>query len=249
MKRLLSAALIASVALSASAQRGGGHGGFSGSAGHGGGFAGHSGSFSSRSAPAASFSGRTSFAAASRPSVSAYSAPYAANFRRPPNPEPFFNNRRGNGGVYRLPYIPTYGLALPYGPALYGPNCLGYADCGYDDSAYTAPPAPAYNPPDQYQAQPAGPQTSEQADATPPDTFRPPYQRPQPEPEPEDAVTLIFKDGRPSEQVRNYMLTRSALYVLDATHSIIPVDQLDLAATVKVNSDAGVAFQLPQASR
>jgi hypothetical protein len=259
MKRLLTAALIAfpvalfTLALSASAQRGGGHGG--GSAGHSGSFSGHSGSFTSRSASAFSSPGRTSFAPAPRPSVSSYSAPSSANFRRPPTPEPVFNNRRGNGNVYRyrLPYIPTYGLGLSYGPAFYGstwygPDCIGFAYCGYDDSAYdnsayAAPPPPDYYPPDQYQPPP-----TEQAVATPPpDAFRPTYQRPQPEPAPEDPVTLIFKDGRPSQQIHNYILTRTTLYVLDAKRTVIPIDQLDLAATVKVNSDAGDAFQLPQA--
>lgn len=37
--------------------------------------------------------------------------------------------------------------------------------------------------------------------------------------------------------------------VWDQGHREIPVDQLDLAATVKLNRDAGVDFRLPDAVR
>ena len=60
-----------------------------------------------------------------------------------------------------------------------------------------------------------------------------------------DAVTLIFKDGRAPEKIYNYALTRTTLYVTDATRKEIPVAALDLAATEKVNRAAGVRFQLP----
>jgi hypothetical protein len=43
------------------------------------------------------------------------------------------------------------------------------------------------------------------------------------------------------------MLTRTTLFVLDQRHQDIPLDQLDLAATAKVNHDAGVDFHLPVA--
>jgi hypothetical protein len=60
-----------------------------------------------------------------------------------------------------------------------------------------------------------------------------------------DAVTLIFKDGRAPEKIYNYALTRTTLYVTDAKRQEIPVAALDLAATEKVNRAAGVRFQLP----
>jgi hypothetical protein len=65
----------------------------------------------------------------------------------------------------------------------------------------------------------------------------------------EAAVTLIFKDGRPPEQIHNYILTRDTLYVGDRRSSEIPIDQLDLEATAKVNRDAGVDFRVPEGSR
>ena len=61
----------------------------------------------------------------------------------------------------------------------------------------------------------------------------------------EEAVTLIFKDGRPPEQIRNYALTRTALYVPGRHMREIPLEQLDLPATERVNHDAGITFQLP----
>jgi hypothetical protein len=65
----------------------------------------------------------------------------------------------------------------------------------------------------------------------------------------EDAVTIIFKDGRPPEQIHNYILTRDMLFVGDRHHPDIPVDQLDLSATAKANQDAGVYFHFPDISR
>jgi hypothetical protein len=62
----------------------------------------------------------------------------------------------------------------------------------------------------------------------------------------EDAVTLVFKDGRPTEQIHNYALTRTTLYVRDEHHRDIPLDLIDLTATQKVNREAGVDFQLPE---
>ncbi|WP_158789261.1 hypothetical protein [Granulicella sp. L46] len=60
-----------------------------------------------------------------------------------------------------------------------------------------------------------------------------------------DAVTLIFKDGRAPEKIYNYAMTRTTLYVTDAKRQEIPIAALDLAATEKVNHAAGVRFQLP----
>jgi hypothetical protein len=84
--------------------------------------------------------------------------------------------------------------------------------------------------------------------AAPAQVYRPAY-APQPPPADEEAVTLIFKDGRPSEQIHNYILTAKTLYVQDERRRVIPVEQLDLAATEKANLDAGVEFQLPSLPR
>jgi hypothetical protein len=60
---------------------------------------------------------------------------------------------------------------------------------------------------------------------------------------------LIFKDGRPPMQIHNYLLTRDTLFVGDRHPSEIPVDQLDLGETAKVNRAAGVDFRLPEGTR
>jgi hypothetical protein len=282
MRRLIAVAVvIAGAALPMCAQRGGGARG--GSMGHGGGF---SGGFASRGGP--SFSGGfasrgSSFASRSvpvfrgsptamgRPNLSATSpvglGRYAGFAPRPnetgTGARTVYSNGRPVYPVrdrYGRPWIPVYGLGVPYGGiGFYGANCGWYWDCGYGydgypdqgyGSGYASPgaaPTADYSP--DYSAQ-QNAQPAEQAEATPADTFRPAYERPQPEPQPEeDAVTLVFKDGRPNLQIHNYMLTRTTLYVQDARHREIPVDELDLAATEKVNKDAGVAFQLPGASR
>ena len=88
-----------------------------------------------------------------------------------------------------------------------------------------------------FQAQPQ-PSVPYQAYAAPPSQPAPPA-------EPEEAVTLIFKDGRAPEQIHNYMLTRTTLYVRDQHKRDIPVADLDLDATAKANRDAGVEFELP----
>ena len=58
-------------------------------------------------------------------------------------------------------------------------------------------------------------------------------------------VTLVFKDGRPPEQIHNYLMTPTTLSVLDRQAPRIPVDQIDLPATAAVNRETGVEFTLP----
>jgi hypothetical protein len=72
---------------------------------------------------------------------------------------------------------------------------------------------------------------------------------PSPASDSEEAVTLVFKDGRPAEKIQNYILTRTTIYVLDQRHRVIPTDLLDLAATANVNHGAGIDFQLPGAHK
>jgi hypothetical protein len=159
-------------------------------------------------------------------------------------------------GVYRAPY---YGVGPGYGYATtwLGPTCFDITDCGYnDDSTYAAPtptpadyPAqdssyPAQNYPPQDYAGPYAPPSPEQANLAPSAAYRPAYQPPPPEPRDESVVTLVYKDGR-TEQIHNYMLTRTTLYVQDQQRREIAIADLDLDATAKVNRDAGVDFQIP----
>jgi hypothetical protein len=182
--------------------------------------------------------GRGSFRTA--PSFSAYSR---SGFGASTGRAPYYGSSR-----YRRPYGSSYGypFGYPYYPGLGGgllPGYLDYPDAGgYDDSADSNNyPAPAYDQqPMEQDEQPA----------------RIPYYassamlpNPSPAPENENAVTVVFKDGRPSEQIHNYALTRTTLFVMDQHHREIPVDQIDLGATERVNRDAGIDFQLPVAVR
>jgi len=232
----LALAIFASVPASAYAQRGGAARG---------GFSAHSTpSFHSSFAPSArSYSGPAyrysgpSFAPASR----IISAPRIAV--APSVARPAFYSLRRPPVVDRRRYAPRLAGALPYAyPGL-------YADYGFLDPGYTgatpyddAPTQPIY--PD-----PSLEQQAQQQTPTPPPAPSTRYvSPPQPVPTEEEAVTLIFKDGRPDELIHNYMLTRTMLYVRDQHRRDIPVAQLDLAATQKANQDNGVEFALPSAN-
>src|SRR5580704_7668769 len=148
-------------------------------------------------------------------------------------------------GPYRRPYLSPYRARVRFVAPIWigsiGPGFLGYPDTiGYGDSA--APPnyAEPYEsqPPDQSQPAPPNPYPASVESSHPSSTL-----------ESEDAVTLVFKDGRPPEQIHNYILTRTTLYVRDQRRRDIPLDQLDLAATQKLNHDAGVDLQLAEAPK
>lgn len=253
MKHLAGLALaVVVVATPLYAQRGGGGGGA-----RGGGFSGHSSPAMRSSAPA--------FHGSSAPvGQYHYSGGQLSNGSRPSGFSPiaqrpsFYNRRPGYPGPnrYRRPYAPYYGIGIPYGVPVTGwdgSDYPGYFDStGYDPS--TGQPDDSGNSIDGYaqQATDQGP--------PPPYQEQPPAEQPSAEPQPapappaaapenEDAVTLVFKDGRPPEQIHNYALTRTTLYVRDQHRRDIPVDQLDLAATQKVNHDAGIDFHVPGAAQ
>jgi len=144
-------------------------------------------------------------------------------------PGGFGFDRRGRGIIAISPWIdPGY-------PGYYPDSYLD-SDAGDDQPYYpqqpeygAAPEPDGQMPPAPYMEQPPAPQQSVAAAPLPA----------------EDAVTILFKDGRPPLQIHNYALTRTTLYVRDQRHRDIPLDELDLAATVKANHDAGVDFQLP----
>ena len=236
MKRLATVVLIVvGVALPVCAQRSGAHGGFSGhsSSGFHGGFSGHS-------APASHGGFRASapsrYAGIPRSSGSVARGSQrvgASNFGARP---PYTDARH-----HRRPYISAYGTGVPYYgvPGWIGAYPYGYSDTtDSDDSQASANAAP-----DGSDAQPP----LEPNQPSPLEPWQPNSVLPHPSPSPgsEDAVTLIFKDGRPPEQIHNYLLTRTTLYVGDPNHRDIPTSQLDLVATAKANHDAGVDFHLP----
>ena len=239
MKRLAVVTLIVvGISLPVCAQRSGSHGGFSGhsSSGFHGGFSGHSspashGGFRA-SAPSRFAGSPRSTGNRSRSLARGYQRTDAGNSRVRP---PYTGDRR-----YRRPYTSIYGTGVPYGvPGWMGSYPYGYGDTtDSDDSQATADAAP-----DVSDSQPP----LEPYPPPPLEPWQPNSVLPHPSPAPgsEDAVTLIFKDGRPPEQIHNYLLTRTTLYVGDQNRRDIPTSQLDLVATAKVNHDAGIDFRLP----
>ena len=183
----------------------------------------------------------------------------ASPYVRPPYSSAYSANRYGNRdhrSPYRSPYRSEY--AFPFWPG-YGAGYaswlgLGYwndpdtGDYGYDDSQaqpYYGPSYDGYDPQaDQFQP-PEPPSYESQP--------RPYYQQssaasPSPAPPTQSAVVLVFKDGRPSEQIHNYLLSRDTISIWDQHPREIPISQLDLEATEKANRDAGVDFKLPGAA-
>lgn len=227
---IASAAIALAFVASASAQRGGAaRGGFS---------ARSAPSFHSNFAPSAHYSGPAY--RYSGPAFSASRVTVAPGAR-----SSIYSLRRPTTIDRRRPYAPRVGIAAPYGyPGIYA----GYGDYGYIDPGYTdaAPYDDASTQPMYPDPEPQ-PEVEQQQAAPPPASNRRRATPPQPAPAQEDTVTLVFKDGRPSEQIHNYMLTRTMLYVRDQNRRDIPVDQLDLVATKKANQANGVEFALPSA--
>ena len=265
MKRLTAIALlIAGISLPACAQHGGSsHGGFSG----------HSASaFHSSPASHAGFhsSAPSGYRAAPRYTGGRPSGSYAmgANrYARPAYSGYSGSDRNGNHrSPYRSPYRNRYGAPLGLGWGGYSTGYAPWLGLGYtgypdtDATDYGDSQAPPYY--DGYDPQAGGPQGPEFQGLAPQapdqDQARPYYDQPSPNPSKpihpspaplsQLAVTLVFKDGRPSEQIHNYLLSRNTISIWDQHPRQIPIDQLDLAATEKANREAGVDFHLPIAS-
>jgi len=237
MKHLMAIALFAAgVVLPVCAQRGGGSRG---------GFSGHSASaFHGGFNPSTHFSYATGAAVGGNRFAGAAPAYRGGSgYLRPTRPLPVL----GRGRFYGV--ARSYGYGGGYGNGWVAPYYLGYPDADVDDSGPTGPA----NVADDGSQQPYVTLSPDQGPPQPPasyqEAYAPPPARPanEPRPEPEDAVTLIFKDGRSPEQIHNYALTRTMLYVRDQHKRDIPVADLDLAATAKANQNAGVEFQLPTA--
>ncbi len=200
------------------------------------------------------FAGSRPYGFASSPrypirSSMAYGYPGSRNpgFRQP------YMGANYRDGRHRRPYSSGYRTPIFYGlPGWIGPGPLGYYpdDFGDDDSAVSSGESAGNYVAQGYDEQP--PADTEQPVFR--DNYEAPGEMPPPPPPPpqvpenEDATTIVFKDGRPSEQIHNYALTRTTLFVLDQQRRDIPLDEVDMAATEKANRAAGIRFQIPQVS-
>lgn len=206
--------------------------------------------------------------APSRPAMpTSFRSPYRnPNLTRPASPiyssgnDHFRQPYRGSGGEGDHRHRHGYGFAYwnsPYAiPFLYPYN--GWLDSGFyddyaDNSSYdnyvTNPYYQGYD--DTQDASGYAPPYPDQDGD--PSAYNSPDSRYSPRPEysspsaisSQPSVTIVFKDGRPTQQIHNYMLSRNTLTILDQGRHDIPIDQLDLPATERANRDTGVEFHLP----
>jgi hypothetical protein len=151
---------------------------------------------------------------------------------------PFFNNRGFYGRRAYYPYAGYY----PYGYYGWYDDPLAY-NSQDDQDVYASAPYPAPYREDsglQRDVQAlSGKIDRLQADVT---------ARNQPKTEQEPETALVFRDQH-VEEVRNYAISGGAVWVLNAQAAKkIPLVNLDIDATVKMNEDRGVDFQVPEPS-
>jgi hypothetical protein len=170
------------------------------------------------------------------------------NGNRNSPPPPDWHGKRpyhDHGSRYRQSYVPYFYARSTY----LVPGLLNsYWDYPYD--SYSDEQSGSY--PAQGQAEDTS--TNSSADPAPYEPQQMPDVPPPPpapaEPLPRAAVTLVFKDGH-SQQIHNYAMTKTTVYVLDDVASgrrpEIPIDRIDLLATEQANREAGVDFVLPVA--
>ncbi len=149
--------------------------------------------------------------------------------------------RRGYYGR-GYPYYP-YGGYYPYGYYGWYDDPLAYDPQGDQDS-YAGVSYPAPYPGDNSQG--GGLQRDVQALSGKIDRLQADVEaRNRPKDE-EPATALVFRDQH-VEEVHNYAIAGGTLWVLnEKAAKKIPLAQLDLPATVKMNDDRGVDFQVPR---
>ena len=185
---------------------------------------------------------------ARNPSVQNRAQNRASTRRSVSNRDLFAARRRSfhNWYVYNYPTWSGYGYPyLPYSPYLIDPGFYDWddSDSSGDVQSDTAPdylaayPDHGYGPPGEIPPASAQGQQPAAAEPTAPSA-------------PGQPLTVIFKSGRDPVKMQNYMMTAKVLTDLDSRHyEQIPIDQIDIAATQWANSDVGVRFEIPGASR
>ncbi len=154
--------------------------------------------------------------------------------------------------VNTYPYWPSYGYGYGY-PYLLDPNAYNLGLYDWSDSHYSEPDSYAPGSDDSDQNGPAPLYPAPYPDQGPSYSNAPPSEQlaaPAAPSAPGQLLTVIFKSGRAPIEVENYMMTAKVLTDLDSEHyEQIPLDQIDLAATKRFNTFAGVDFQVPAPSR
>lgn len=159
---------------------------------------------------------------------------------------PYYNRRGFYGrGVYPYWGYPYYGYGGYYPWNYYGwdDDSLAYNTDNEDQDAY----ASAAYPPPPYAGNNSGLQRDVQALSGKIDRLQADVEaRNRPKTDLEPATALVFRDQH-IEEVHNYAIAGETLWVLnDKAAKKIPLAQLDLPATVKMNDERGVDFQVPR---
>ena len=214
------------------------HGGSSGG-GHfsaGSGFAGHS--LGSHAFASHSFAGRSSGSVRG----SGFSNGAGVRLRIGNNQ----HNRYGING--RRGYYPFYPYAGYYPYGYYGWDNDGfYSDNGTgDQDSYSAYQGPSYS---DGPAEDSGLHRDVQSLSGKIDRLQADVEaRNQPKASEEPKTALVFRDQH-VEEVRNYAISGGMVWVFrEQAAKKIPLAQLDIPATVKMNDDRGVDFQVPEPS-
>ena len=152
---------------------------------------------------------------------------------------PYYNYRGYYGRRGYYPYYYPYAGYYPYG---WYDDPLAYSTDSEDQDSYAGA---SYLAP--YPENDSGVQRDVQALNGKIDRLQADVEaRNRPKTEQEPATALVFRDQH-IEEVRNYAIAGETLWILNAQAAKkIPLAQLDLAATVKMNDDRGVDFQVPR---
>jgi hypothetical protein len=150
-----------------------------------------------------------------------------------------FIGRRGYSSYYPYAGYYPYGYYGGYDPFFY--DTENEDQDSYAGASYQAPSYPAPNPEN------GGLQRDVQTLSGKIDRLQADVEARSRKPEQEPATALVFRDQH-VEEVRNYAIAGGTLWVLNDHQAgkKIPLAQLDLAATVKMNDDRGVDFQVPR---
>ena len=153
---------------------------------------------------------------------------------------PYYNYRGFYGRGYSS-YYPYAGY-YPYGYYGWYDNSLAYNTDNEDQDSYAGASYPA-----PYPENDSGLQRDVQALNGKIDRLQADVEaRNRPKTDLEPATALVFRDQH-IEEVRNYAIAGETLWILnDKAAKKIPLAQLDLAATVKMNDERGVDFQVPR---
>lgn len=159
---------------------------------------------------------------------------------RPPIGRPNYHHRVSYGGLY-YPYAAYY----PY----YGWYADPFYDTGDQDAYAEEYRSVPYREPDRdNDRENEGLQRDVQALSGKIDRLQEDVEaRNRPKAEEEPATALVFRDKH-IEEVRNYAIAGGTLWVLNdnQTGKKIPLADLDLVATAKMNDERGVEFQVPK---